>query len=120
MNDERTIESQYSSNGRSEKEFIMSKQYSDQTALARDLTALNPEQREIREVSNGYTFRYPMDGSILSLLVEFMDLEGRCCPFLNFALDVKTERGPVWLTLTGPEGVKEFLRAELSLDENLS
>ena len=111
MNDERTIESQYSSNGRSEKEFIMSKQYSDQTALARDLTALNPEQREIREVSNGYTFRYPMDGSILSL---------RCCPFLNFALDVKTERGPVWLTLTGPEGVKEFLRAELSLDENLS
>jgi hypothetical protein len=113
----------------------MSKQYSDQTALACDLTALNPGQREryqyvreqlresqqeIREVPNGYAFRYPVDASIFSLLVEFMDLEGRCCPFLNFALDVKTERGPVWLTLTGPEGVKEFLRAELSLDENLS
>jgi hypothetical protein len=113
----------------------MSKQYSDQTALACDLTALNPEQREryqhvrerlhesqqeIREVTNGYTFRYPVDDSILSLLAEFMDIEGRCCPFLNFALDVKTERGPAWLTLTGPEGVKEFLRVEMSIDKQLS
>ena len=115
--------------------FIMSKQYSDRTALACDLTAFNPKQREryqhvreqlhemqkkIREVPNGYTFRYPVEDSVLSLLVEFIDLEGRCCPFLNFALDVKTERGPAWLTLTGPEGVKEFLRAEMNIDENLS
>lgn len=113
----------------------MSQQYADQSALACDLTVLNPEQREryqhvreqlresqqeIRAVANGYAFRYPLDDSVLPLLVEFMDLEGRCCPFLNFALDVKTECGPAWLTLTGPDGVKEFLRAEMSIDENLS
>jgi hypothetical protein len=110
----------------------MLKETSQQTAFFCDLTALNAEQREryqevraqlqktvqeIREVANGYAFRHPAEISVLLLLAEFIDLESRCCPFLDFRLEVKTERGPAWLVLTGPEGVKEFLRAELGIAE---
>jgi hypothetical protein len=106
-------------------------QHYSQTTLVCDLTALNAKQKErhqmvlkrlqqsvqeIREVANGYAFRYPAEISILLLLAEFISLESRCCPFLEFTLHVETEHGPAWLTLTGPEGVKEFLRAELGLE----
>jgi hypothetical protein len=113
-------------------EFNQLKQHSSQNALVCNLTALNAEQRErhrvvlkqlrqvgqeVREVTNGYAFRFLAEISVLLLLAEFITLEHRCCPFLEFTLQVKTERGPAWLTVTGPEGVKEFLRAELGLSQ---
>jgi len=112
----------------------MSNQYPSQTAFVCDPTALNAEQRkryqvvlgklqdsvqEVREVSNGYTFRHPTDVSTLLLLAEFITLHSRYCPFLHFTLTIETEVGPAWLTVTGPEGAKEFLRAELELDGTL-
>ena len=32
----------------------------------------------------------------------------------NFSLAVERDDGPMWLSLTGGEGVKEFLQAEIS------
>jgi len=49
------------------------------------------------------------------MAAEFITLERLCCPFLTLALEVERERGPLWLKLTGREGVKPFLRAELGL-----
>lgn len=113
----------------------MSKRYAVQTAFGCDPTVLNAEQKEryqqllgqlrqsvqeIREISNGYTFRHPADVSTLLLLAEFITLKGRYCPLLHFTLAIETEVGPAWLTLIGPEGVKEFLRAELDLGGTLS
>lgn len=46
---------------------------------------------------------------------EFITLERLCCPFLSFQLAVAEEKGPLWITLTGPEGVNDFLRLELEL-----
>jgi len=116
-------------------EFNQPKQHPSQTALVCNLTALNAEQRkrhrvvleqlgqmsqEVREVAKGYAFRFLAEVAILLLLAEFIYLEHRCCPFLEFMLEIKTEHDPAWLTVTGPEGVKAFLRAELSLEEALS
>jgi hypothetical protein len=111
----------------------MSKQHSEEIALVCDLTALSMEQRrrygqvrrqlnefpqEVREVTNGYAFRYPADEAGLLLLAEFISLEGRCCPFLDFTLEVKSRQGRAWLTLTGTESVKEFLRLELDIEKD--
>lgn len=113
----------------------MTQQYTDETTLACDLTALDARQREryqqvreqlhksiqdVREVTRGYTFRHSAEVSVLLLLAEFISLESRCCPFLEFTLDVESKYGPAWLTLTGPERVKEFLRAELAINAHLS
>ena len=109
----------------------MTKQYTDETAFACDLTALDAKQREryqqvreqlhksiqaVREVTHGYALQFSAENSILVLLAEFISLEGRCCPFLEFALEVESKHGPAWLRLTGPAGVQEFLQAEMELD----
>jgi hypothetical protein len=95
--------------------------------LACDLTAIAPEQRashqalterlmfelvqEIRELSDGYAFRFMADD--YPALMAYVANERLCCPFFTFVIEVSAERGPIWLRLTGREGVKEFLRVEL-------
>ena len=69
---------------------------------------------EIRELGDGYEFRLADDGSAITRAAEFISLEKLCCPFLNFALEIKPDGGPVWLRLSGREGVKAFIREEIS------
>ncbi len=98
------------------------------SVVACDMTAIAPEQRafhqaraehlwfeaaqEIRELPDGYAFRFTADE--YSTITEFIANERLCCPFFTFGLEVGSERGPIWLRLTGREGVKEFLRTELN------
>ena len=69
---------------------------------------------EMKELPDGLAFRFSSDPPIIVNLAEWITLERRCCTFFNFALEVETDDGPVWLSLTGGEGVKEFLQAEIS------
>lgn len=79
-------------------------------ALSRELFS---NRKEIRELSNGYEIRLDGPNAILKA-AEFVALEKLCCPFLNFSIEVEVENGPVWLRLTGREGVKEFIREEIN------
>jgi hypothetical protein len=93
-----------------------------QPALVCNMDALTPAERqrsqelrrelrfvEREELPDGYAFRCGTDGS-LARLGEWIALERKCCPFFRFQLEVDGDTGPVWLRLTGPAGVKEFLR----------
>ena len=51
---------------------------------------------------------------LIAKLSEFISLEKLCCPFLKFVIEVEAEGGPVWLRLTGREGVKAFIREEIN------
>ena len=85
-----------------------------QRAPHRDLgEALRGEIREILELPDGFTFRLPPEA--WSTAAEFVLLEKLCCPFVRFQLEMSEDGGPLRLTLTGREGVKEFLRVELGL-----
>ena len=70
---------------------------------------------EVRELQNGYGLRLRNDAVALVEAAEFISLERRCCRFFEFHLDVEPGGGPIWLRLTGPEGVKEFLEANSEL-----
>src|SRR5262245_20618541 len=102
---------------------------SNESPIACDMSALTLDQRvshlatsralfsevqEIQELSNGYQFRFANDPSAILDVAQFTSLEKLCCPFLNFTIDVQAEGGPVWLSLTGREGVKAFIREEVS------
>jgi hypothetical protein len=63
---------------------------------------------------NGATFRFSSGPAILALLTEFVRLESQCCQFLRFRLTVEPGGGDLWLELTGPDGTREFLAAEVS------
>jgi hypothetical protein len=68
---------------------------------------------ETRELPDGLEFRFPADE--YDSVVRFVARERLCCPFLSFTVDVTPGRGPLCLRLTGAEGVKDFMRAELGL-----
>jgi hypothetical protein len=69
--------------------------------------------RSIRELPNGYAFHLPDEPDILNLVTEFISLERLCCPFFGFTIEIEPEGEAVWLQLTGREGVKPFIRAEI-------
>jgi hypothetical protein len=62
---------------------------------------------------DGYAFRLSNDSDLLLRLAVFVDLERRCCPFFGFNIEVEPEGGPLWLKLTGRDGVKPFIRVEI-------
>ena len=68
---------------------------------------------EIRDVANGLAFVFP--SSAYDDVVRFVAFERLCCPFLHFMLDVPSPERSLTLTVTGPPGAREFIRAELGL-----
>ncbi len=100
-----------------------------ESPLACDLTAIPSTEREshiltakellqaathVRETSDGYALQLPNDSNTLLSAAKYIDHERECCPFFGFAIELEPERGALWLKLTGRDGVKEFLREELS------
>lgn len=95
-----------------------------------NLNALTKEQRQrhkalsvelrtavqgMRELPDGYAFRLPSDEAMMQKTMEWVVMERRCCPFIAFALEIEREGGPLWLKLSGREGVKPFLKLELNI-----
>ncbi len=97
--------------------------------LACNLAAMTPEQRqrygeiknrlrsaaqEVKELPNGYAFRYVPDPALLMTAAEFTTLESRCCPFFSFVLEIHSGGGPLWLRITGPKAAKPFIKEALA------
>lgn len=96
--------------------------------IACDLTVLDKAQRNsheqvsqrlfanvqaVQELEDGYAFRFAPETDLIADLGRFVALERLCCPFFDFSIEVAREQGPVTLRLTGTEGVKTYLAAEL-------
>jgi hypothetical protein len=47
------------------------------------------------------------------MLAEWIELERRCCPFLEFKIELPAAGASIVLHLSGGEGVKEFLSTAL-------
>jgi len=68
--------------------------------------------QSVQEVKNGYEFTFPNETEFITKIAEFISNERLCCPFLKFTLNILSNREPLSLSLTGPIGIQEFLRAE--------
>jgi hypothetical protein len=77
-------------------------------------TQLIQSVQSIQEVENGYVFTFPNQTELIAKIAEFILNERLCCPFLRFTLDVNSNSEPISLSLVGPVGTQEFLRAEFS------
>ena len=113
-----------------EQEKKVSENVAGESPIVCNLNALDKEQRgrhqslteqlraaaqETRELPDGYSFRLPSDEATIQRAAEWITLERRCCPFIAFGLEAGRENGPLWLSLTGREGVKPFLKMELGV-----
>jgi hypothetical protein len=79
--------------------------------LAREL--LNERAQERVALPSGYAIRFPPDA--LESVTRFVANERKCCPFISFELTLAPADGPLWLRMTGPEGTRRVLDAELNL-----
>lgn len=82
----------------------------------RRTAALEPLFRlaiETKPLPDGYAFQFPGSDSVIARLFQFIEVERQCCPFFQFELSFAPQNGPVWLKLTGEEGVKAFIESEL-------
>jgi hypothetical protein len=101
---------------------------SENQALACDLTAIPTDVREehvvnapqlfataqeVQELKDGYAIRFANDPGKLMSVAKFIDNERLCCPFFHFAVELEPDGGPLWLRLTGAQGVKEMLQSIL-------
>src|SRR5262249_44872454 len=101
----------------------------NEIAIACNMDAIPADQREgheaaarglfaavqaVQSLPDGYAFRLPTTSAMVRQVAEFIANERLCCPFFNFALDVEPNAGPIWLRLTGGEGVKELIKMEFS------
>jgi hypothetical protein len=74
----------------------------------------------VQELPGGYRFRLPADSALLLKVAEYMSNERLCCAFLHFTLEVESRGGPIWLSLTGSEGVKEYIRSVFATNDLLN
>ena len=64
---------------------------------------------EVKEIADGYNYRFPSDDDSLAQIINLVRLERKCCPFLQFRITVESGNGDIWLELTGAQGTKDFL-----------
>lgn len=67
---------------------------------------------ETQELESGYAFRLRQRVVSLVEVARWVEKERKCCPFFDFEITAEREGGPVWLKISGMEGVKAFLRME--------
>jgi hypothetical protein len=72
-------------------------------------------RKEVVETEQGYEFQYSPAQVSLGELAEWVVAEAKCCPFLDFHIDLEREGALLCLRLTGEEGVKSFIGAEFPL-----
>jgi hypothetical protein len=77
------------------------------------LQLLSADSMEAQELENGYAFRHSSDAGVLVALAEYVSLERLCCPFFDFAIEVRRNGSEVWLKITGPKGAKTILEDAL-------
>jgi hypothetical protein len=104
-----------------------SQQVADQRRFACNTKALSPAERAhhkkltekllasrkaIVETEKGYEFQYDPSTVSIAELADWVVAEGKCCPFLDFHIDLEQEGKLACLRLTGREGTKVFIRDE--------
>lgn len=103
--------------------------YSQEIPLACNMNVFTPAEREthiqtigqlfrtvqhVQDEEHGYEFIFSYKSATLIQLAEFIAKERLCCPFLEFTLKIFPNYENTSLLLTGPKGIKEFLREEFS------
>lgn len=77
------------------------------------IASLKQQIIEKKELQNGYAFKFLGTDEVLDELTEFIKTERACCDFFTFAISVSGDKSEAWLELTGADGVKDFMTAEL-------
>ncbi len=79
------------------------------------IESLRKQVIQTKELANGFAFKFTGSDIMVDELTEFIKTERECCDFFTFTLSIRGDKSEIWLELTGAEGTKEFMKAELEL-----
>ncbi len=79
------------------------------------LQRIQERVQSLKPLDAGYALQFAADEAVLEDVFRLIQLERQCCAFLQFELTIEPDHGPVWLSLTGPDGTKAFLENVLGL-----
>jgi rhodanese-related sulfurtransferase len=65
---------------------------------------------ERQELPDGMRYRFPGSDEFKDKLLAFAAAERTCCAFFRIEVAFEPGLGPIWLTLTGADGVKDFIQ----------
>ncbi len=65
---------------------------------------------QVKEQEHGYAWKFSGEAVEPQKLLQFITQERACCPFFTFDLHFEPQNGPVWLSVSGPTGTKEFIQ----------
>lgn len=92
--------------------------------IACRLDALSPDERQrqqalrqnleaaiesVREAPDGYVFAYRAEADVFRQVAEWLTLERRCCPFIDFELGWRAHSRSPTLRMSGEPEVKRFI-----------
>jgi hypothetical protein len=87
----------------------------DRARYAQLFESLRHAIQDKRDLPDGYALRLDPAQLNTDQALEWIELERKCCPFLEMEIRWDIQNGPVWLDLKGPEGVKDFVLDEFGL-----
>ncbi len=79
------------------------------------IESLRQQVIQTKELANGYSFKFSGTDKMFDELTEFIKTERECCNFFTFTLSISGDKSEIWLALTGENGTKDFMKAELEL-----
>jgi hypothetical protein len=75
--------------------------------LAREIV---PHIQDVTERADGYVLWFDRAPGRIAALAAFVELESRCCAFLDFEIRLESGGDRIALELSGPAGTKEMLQ----------
>jgi 23S rRNA pseudoU1915 N3-methylase RlmH len=69
--------------------------------------------KERKEETNAFRYKFESTDKNIDLVSSFIKTERLCCDFFTFDLSVESDSEFMWLKLSGPEGVTEFIAEEI-------
>ena len=79
------------------------------------IASLKKQVLEIKELKNGFAYKFAGSDLMVDELATFVKTERKCCDFFIFNLSICGDKSEAWLEITGPKGAKDFIKIELEL-----
>ena len=77
------------------------------------ITELKSLVKERKEDANSVRYKFESSDKNIDLVSNFIKTERLCWDFFKFNLHVESDSEFIWLTLSGPDGVNDFIKEEV-------
>jgi hypothetical protein len=89
----------------------------ERVTRAEEINDLLTGIQQLQELTDGYALRFPGTATWPQRVLDFIQGERSCCLFFTFEVTFLPNMGPIWLSIRGPEGVKEMVEEALARRE---